>query len=63
MSFVCRLFFFLKGQNLATLEALVCIIMILRRYSFKLVENQTITYSLALTLPMKHGLKMTIGKR
>ncbi|EIE87392.1 hypothetical protein RO3G_12103 [Rhizopus delemar RA 99-880] len=51
------------GQNLATLEALVCIIMILRRYSFKLVENQTITYSLALTLPMKHGLKMTIGKR
>ncbi|KAG0767835.1 hypothetical protein G6F29_004320 [Rhizopus arrhizus] len=51
------------GQNLATLEALVCIIMILRRYSFKLVENQTVTYSVALTLPMKHGLKMTIGKR
>ncbi|KAG0796934.1 hypothetical protein G6F16_000497 [Rhizopus arrhizus] len=51
------------GQNLATLEALVCVIMLLRRYSFKLMENQTITYDVSLTLPMKYGMKMFVEKR
>ncbi|CAO3693849.1 unnamed protein product [Rhizopus stolonifer] len=51
------------GQNLATLEALVCVIMLLRRYSFTLMQNQTVTYDLSLTLPMKHGLKMFVEKR
>jgi cytochrome P450 len=51
------------GQNLATLEALVCIIMLLRRYTFKLVPNQDITYDFSLTLPMKNGLKVYVEKR
>ncbi|KAI8088098.1 cytochrome P450 [Gilbertella persicaria] len=51
------------GQNLATLEALVCIIFLLRRYSFKLVPGQEITYDISLTLPMKNGMKMFVEKR
>ncbi|RCH84922.1 hypothetical protein CU097_005150 [Rhizopus azygosporus] len=51
------------GQNLATLEALVCVSMLLRRYQFTLVPNQTVTYDLSLTMPMKYGMKMFVGKR
>ncbi|KAI8344761.1 cytochrome P450 [Chlamydoabsidia padenii] len=51
------------GQNLATLEAIVALSMLLRRYKFTLVPGQDITYNLSLTLPMKEGLKMTIEKR
>lgn len=51
------------GQNLATLEALVCVSMLLRRYRFTLVPNQTVTYDISLTMPMKYGMKMFVGKR
>ncbi|KAI9274183.1 cytochrome P450 [Sporodiniella umbellata] len=51
------------GQNLATLEALVCVIMLLRRYSFTLLPNQEVAYDLSLTLPMRNGMKMFVEKR
>ncbi|KAI8886541.1 cytochrome P450 [Backusella circina FSU 941] len=51
------------GQNLATLEALVCVAMILKRYKFTLVPNQDVTYDISLTLPMKNGLKFFVEKR
>ncbi|OBZ90065.1 hypothetical protein A0J61_01881 [Choanephora cucurbitarum] len=51
------------GQNLATLEALVCLCMLLRRYSFQLIPGQEITYGISLTLPMKNGMKMLVKKR
>ncbi|CEI97321.1 hypothetical protein RMCBS344292_11456 [Rhizopus microsporus] len=51
------------GQNLATLEALVCVSILLRRYKFTLVPNQTVTYDLSLTMPMKYGMKMFVEKR
>ncbi|ORY91408.1 cytochrome P450 [Syncephalastrum racemosum] len=51
------------GQNLATLEALVAIVMLLRRYKFELVPNQTITYQVSLTHPMKYGMKVYTEKR
>ncbi|KAI8144359.1 cytochrome P450 [Fennellomyces sp. T-0311] len=51
------------GQNLATLEALVAIVLLLRRYKFSLVPNQEITYKVSLTMPMKNGMKVFIEKR
>ncbi|CAO3607796.1 unnamed protein product [Cunninghamella blakesleeana] len=51
------------GQNLATLEALVAITLLLKRYQFSLVPGQNITYQISLTLPMKHGLKVLVYPR
>lgn len=51
------------GQNLATLEALVAISLLLKRYKFTLVPQQEITYQVSLTLPMLHGMKVTVQKR
>ncbi|ORZ25556.1 cytochrome P450 [Absidia repens] len=51
------------GQNLATLEALVAVCVLLKRYKFSLVPNQNVTYQVSLTLPMKYGLKVTIDPR
>ncbi|KAI9305453.1 cytochrome P450 [Cunninghamella echinulata] len=51
------------GQNLATLEALVALSLLLKRYKFTLVPNQDITYQVSLTLPMKNGLKVYIEHR
>ncbi|KAG2227433.1 hypothetical protein INT45_007458 [Circinella minor] len=51
------------GQNLATLEALIAIIMLLKRYKFSLVPSQTITYDLSLTHPMKYGMEVFVERR
>ncbi|KAI8980884.1 cytochrome P450 [Pilobolus umbonatus] len=51
------------GQHLATLEALVAIIFLLKRYKFTLVPGQNITYQISLTLPMLHGMKVMVEKR
>ncbi|KAI8344757.1 cytochrome P450 [Chlamydoabsidia padenii] len=51
------------GQNLATLEALVTLSILLKRYKFTMVPNQDITYQVSISLPMKHGLKVTIDPR
>lgn len=51
------------GQNLATLEALVAIIFLLKRYKFSLVAGQEITYQVSLTLPMLNGMKVMVQKR
>ncbi|ORX61455.1 cytochrome P450 [Hesseltinella vesiculosa] len=51
------------GQNLATLEALVALSMLLKRFKFTLVPGQNITYNTSLTLPMKDGLRVMIEHR
>ncbi|ORX47795.1 cytochrome P450 [Hesseltinella vesiculosa] len=51
------------GQHLATLEALVAIIMLVRKYRFHLQPGQDVTYQISLTLPMKNGLKLSVEKR
>ncbi|KAI8089636.1 cytochrome P450 [Halteromyces radiatus] len=51
------------GQNLATLEAVVCIVNLVRQYEFSLVPNQDITYQVSLTLPMKNGMNVYIKRR
>ncbi|CAO0792861.1 unnamed protein product [Mucor circinelloides] len=51
------------GQHLATLEALVAIIFLLKRYKFSLVAGQNITYQVSLTLPMAEGMKVMVQKR
>ncbi|OZJ05176.1 hypothetical protein BZG36_02221 [Bifiguratus adelaidae] len=51
------------GQNLATLEALVAICLLLKRYHLSLVPGQDITYALSLTLPMKNGMKVMVERR
>ncbi|KAI7886269.1 cytochrome P450, partial [Lichtheimia hyalospora FSU 10163] len=50
------------GQNLATLEAIVAIIFMLRRYKFTLVPGQDITYRTGLTMPMKNGMQVFVEK-
>ncbi|KAG0174539.1 hypothetical protein DFQ28_005874 [Apophysomyces sp. BC1034] len=51
------------GQSLATLEALIAIAFLLKRYKFSLMPGQDITYQLSLTMPMKHGMKMWVEQR
>ncbi|KAG2223721.1 hypothetical protein INT45_003445 [Circinella minor] len=51
------------GQNLATLEALIAIVMLLKRYKFSLVPNQSVTYGVSLTLPMKDGMHVFVERR
>ncbi|KAG2235764.1 hypothetical protein INT48_000990 [Thamnidium elegans] len=51
------------GQNLATLEALVAMVFMAKRYKFELVSGQNITYQVSLTLPMKEGMKVYVAKR
>ncbi|KAH8556114.1 cytochrome P450 [Umbelopsis sp. PMI_123] len=51
------------GQNLATLEALVALTMLMKRYRFKLLPGQNITYQISLTLPMKYGMKVQVNQR
>jgi cytochrome P450 len=51
------------GQNLATLEALLTISLLLKRYKFTLVPWHNVTYQVSLTLPMKMGLQVYVEKR
>ncbi|KAI9492576.1 cytochrome P450 [Zychaea mexicana] len=51
------------GQQLATLEAIVAIVMLLRRYKFSLAHDQEITYMISLTMPMKSGLQVFVERR
>ncbi|KAG0749659.1 hypothetical protein G6F16_003497 [Rhizopus arrhizus] len=51
------------GQNLATLEALIAMIFIIKKYKLRLMPNQNITYQVSLTLPMKEGMKVQVEKR
>ncbi|CEP14836.1 hypothetical protein [Parasitella parasitica] len=51
------------GQNLATLEALVAMVFLVKRYRFRLVPGQNITYQVSLTLPMKEGMRVYVHKR
>ncbi|KAI8332793.1 cytochrome P450 [Chlamydoabsidia padenii] len=51
------------GQTLATLEAVVVIISLLRKYKFTLCPGQDVTYQVSLTLPMQNGLKLSVEKR
>ncbi|KAF7721310.1 hypothetical protein EC973_004952 [Apophysomyces ossiformis] len=51
------------GQQLATLEAVVTITSLLKRYKFSLVPDQKITYHLTLTLPMQNGMQVYVQKR
>ncbi|KAI7891571.1 cytochrome P450 [Mucor mucedo] len=51
------------GQNLATLEALVAMVYLVKKYKFSLLSNQNITYQISLTLPMKEGMMVTVAKR
>ncbi|KAI9309679.1 cytochrome P450 [Cunninghamella echinulata] len=51
------------GQNLATLEALVAITSLLRRYKFTMAPNQNVTYQASFTLPMKSGLHVYVEHR
>ncbi|CAO3607788.1 unnamed protein product [Cunninghamella blakesleeana] len=51
------------GQNLATLEALVAITSLVRRYKFTMKPGQNITYQASFTLPMKSGLHVYLEHR
>ncbi|KAI8150421.1 cytochrome P450 [Fennellomyces sp. T-0311] len=51
------------GQNLATLEALVALSLLMKRYKFSLVPNQKVEYCMSLTHPLKNGLHVFVAKR
>ncbi|KAI9491661.1 cytochrome P450 [Zychaea mexicana] len=51
------------GQNLATLESLVAIVMLLKRYKFSLVPDQEVTYTPTVTLVMHSGMKVFVEQR
>ncbi|CAO3690445.1 unnamed protein product [Umbelopsis vinacea] len=51
------------GQNLATLEALVALTLLIKKYRFQLAPGQNVTYQVSLTLPMKDGMKVFVHQR
>jgi thiamine transporter ThiT len=51
------------GQNLAILEALVAILLVVKRYKFHQVPGRKIEILNLVTLSMKDGLKATVEKR
>ncbi|KAI8976963.1 cytochrome P450 [Pilobolus umbonatus] len=51
------------GQRLAILESIVAAVMLLRRYSFQMLPDQTITYQTSITCPMKYGMKVFVCAR
>ncbi|KAI8150408.1 cytochrome P450, partial [Fennellomyces sp. T-0311] len=51
------------GQDLATLEALVALSLLLKRYKFTRSPGQRIQYDMSLTHPMKKGIKVFAKKR
>ena len=51
------------GQQLATVEAVTVLVLLLTRFRFELVPGQKITYSPSLTLPMKGVMKMRVYER
>ncbi|KAI9253961.1 cytochrome P450 [Phascolomyces articulosus] len=50
------------GQSLATLEVLVALGLLLKRYKFSLVPGQNITHTASLTHPIKDGLHVFVEK-
>ncbi|KAI8137577.1 cytochrome P450 [Fennellomyces sp. T-0311] len=50
-------------QNLAVLEVVVAIAILMQSYKLSLVPGQNITYSQSLTLPMKGGMQVYVSKR
>ncbi|KAI8637919.1 cytochrome P450 [Parasitella parasitica] len=51
------------GQNLAILEALVAILLMVKRYKFHQAPGQKVEVLNLITLSMKDGLKITVEKR
>ncbi|KAI7853604.1 cytochrome P450 [Circinella umbellata] len=51
------------GQSLATLEAIIVMITLIRKYKFSLLPNQKIEYFMSLTMPIKNGLKVFVENR
>ncbi|KAF7723245.1 hypothetical protein EC973_002183 [Apophysomyces ossiformis] len=51
------------GQNLATLEGLIAIIFLLKRYHFSLFPGQEITYQVSISLPMNNGMQVLVQSR
>ncbi|ORZ16397.1 cytochrome P450 [Absidia repens] len=52
-----------RKAKLATLEALVAVVTLLRKYELTLVPNQEITYRVSTTLPMKNGMNVYVKTR
>ncbi|KAJ3061531.1 hypothetical protein HK102_009078 [Quaeritorhiza haematococci] len=51
------------GQNLAMFEAVTVLAILLRKFRFEIVPDQTVTYMTSLTLPMRDGLKVHVRRR
>lgn len=51
------------GIDLAKIEMASFLATVLRRFHFKLVPGHPVQYAIALTLPMKYGLQMTVEPR
>eukprot|EP00043_Microstomoeca_roanoka_P025193 m.7910 g.7910 ORF g.7910 m.7910 type:complete len:494 (-) comp5332_c0_seq1:233-1714(-) len=51
------------GMNMAYLEAQFLIVMLLQKYNINVLPDQCFDYQVTLTMPMKHGLKVTATPR
>ncbi|KAI8150422.1 cytochrome P450 [Fennellomyces sp. T-0311] len=51
------------GQHLATLETLVALSLLLKRYKFSRAPGPKVEYEVSLTHPMKNGLQVFVEKR
>jgi cytochrome P450 len=54
---------YFTGQNLAILEAIIAIALMLKRYKFHRVPGHHVVILNLITLSMKDGMKVTVEKR
>ncbi|KAI8620483.1 cytochrome P450 [Chytriomyces sp. MP71] len=51
------------GKNMAELEGCFVLVQLVRQFNVKVVNEQDVTYSFSLTLPMDKGLKVKVSER
>ncbi|KAJ3364277.1 Protein kinase alk2 [Allomyces javanicus] len=50
------------GQQMAYLEGVACLVKLVSKFDFEVVDPSEITYGMALTLPMRDGLKVRVQR-
>ncbi|KAJ3368296.1 Protein kinase alk2 [Allomyces arbusculus] len=50
------------GQQMAYLEGVACLVKLVAKFDFEVVDSNEVTFGMALTLPMRDGLKVRVRR-
>ncbi|KAJ1556091.1 hypothetical protein HK405_007319 [Cladochytrium tenue] len=51
------------GKNMAEIEGVFVMVELLRRFDFEVIDHESVTYALSVTLPMKNGMRVRLTRR